>query len=163
MNMTLLYLSDLFTSAIVVYSLPVSKPNIFLISAISLFSDTFFCNSPLTFITLPFKGYTPIVFLSSDDNPEMTPVLAESPSQKIRTQSEDFSVPAQLASVSFGIPLIDLDLVPSVFFAALFSLTSVNCSAASITPIFATFSINLSLTSHFEPNLADGVFIKSLV
>ena len=93
----------------------------------------------------------------------MIPAFAESPSQNMTTQSLDFSVPAQLASVNFGIPRTDLDLTPSVFLAALFSLTSVNCNAASITPILATFSINLSLTSHFDPNLEEGVFIKSLV
>jgi len=103
------------------------------------------------------------VFLSSDDSPEITPVFAESPSQKIIIQSFDLSVPAQLASSSLGIPLIDLLLVPSVFFAALLSFTSVICKAASITPIFATFSINLSVTSHFDPNLEEGVFIKSFV
>ena len=93
----------------------------------------------------------------------MIPALAESPSQKMIIQSFDFSVPAQFASVNLGIPLTDLLLTPSVFLAALFSFTSVNCKAASITPIFATFSINLSLTSHFEPNLEEGVFIKSFV
>ena len=100
---------------------------------------------------------------SSDDNPEIIPALAESPSQNIIIQSLDLSVPAQFASVNLGIPLILLLLTPSVFLAALFSLISVNAQAASITPILAIFSINLSETSHLEPNLDDGVFIKSLV
>ena len=87
------------------------------------------------------------------------PALAESPSQKIIIQSFDLSVPAQLASVNLGMPRILLVLVPSFFFAALFSFTSVKAHAASITPILATFSTNLSVTSHLEPNLDEGVFI----
>ena len=89
----------------------------------------------------------------------MIPAFAESPSQKMMLQSLDFSVPAQFASVNLGMPRTDLLLTPSVFFAALFSLTSVNCNAASITPILAIFSMNLSLTSHLDPNLEEGVFI----
>ena len=104
-----------------------------------------------------------MILRSSEDRPEIIPALAESPSQNIIVQSFDFSVPAQFASVSFGIPRILLVFAPSVFFAALFSFTSVKAQAASITPILATFSMNLSLTSHLEPNLEDGVFIKSLV
>ena len=96
---------------------------------------------------------------SSEDNPEIIPAFAESPSQNIIIQSLDFSVPAQLASVNLGIPLMLLVLDPSVFFAALFSFTSVKAQAASITPIFASFSINLSVTSHLDPNLEEGVFI----
>ena len=159
MKRTLPYRNCLYTSSIVLYFLPVSRPKIFLISVISLFSEIFLTFSPLTLRILPFIGYTPIILRSSDDNPEIIPAFAESPSQNITTQSLDFSVPAQLASVSFGIPRTDLLLTPSVFFAALFSFTSVNCKAASITPILATFSINLSDTSHLDPNLAEGVFM----
>ena len=122
-------------------------------------SAIFLTDSPRTFNSFPFKGYTPIILRSSEDNPERMPALAESPSQRINIQFFDLSVPAQLASVNLGMPLTDLLLVPSVFLAALDSLTSVNCNAASITPIFATFSINLSVTSHLEPNLEEGVFI----
>ena len=42
------------------------------------------------------------MFLSSDDNPDIIPDLAESPSQKIIIQSFDLSVPAQFASVNLG-------------------------------------------------------------
>ena len=130
-----------------------------LISAISLLSAIFFTPSPRTFINFPLSGYTPIVLRSSDDNPDITPVFAESPSVRRRMQSFDLSVPAQFASVNFGIPLT-LRLLPfSFFFTSLICFTSVIAHAVSITPIFATFSINLSLTSHFDPNLLDGVFI----
>ena len=53
----------------------------------------------------------------------------------------------------------DIVFIPSVFLAAFVSLTSVRAHAASITPILAILSMNLSLTSHFDPNLDDGVFM----
>jgi hypothetical protein len=39
-----------------------------------------------------------------DERPETTIVLAESPSVRIRVQSNDFKVPASLASSNLGIP-----------------------------------------------------------
>ena len=119
--------------------------------------------SPRTFIILPFIGYTPKILRSSEESPETIPALAESPSQKMITHCLDLSVPAQFASINFGIPRMCLLLMPSVFLAALFSFTSVSAHAASITPIFASFSMNLSLTTQDEPNFALGVFMKSLV
>ena len=101
----------------------ICPPKILVISAISLFSKTFFMGSPLTFINLPLRGYTPIMFLSSDDRPDMIPVFAESPSQKIIMQCLDLSVPAQFASSNFGMPRIVLLFVPSTFFTALSSFT----------------------------------------
>ena len=54
-------------------------------------------------------------------------------------------------------------LLPSVFFAALLSFTSVKAQAAFITPIFAIFSMKLSLTEQVEPNFVDAVPNSSLV
>uniref|UniRef100_A0A6C0AWU5 Uncharacterized protein n=1 Tax=viral metagenome TaxID=1070528 RepID=A0A6C0AWU5_9ZZZZ len=101
----------------------------------------------------------PIMLRSSEDNPDTIPAFAESPSQNIIVHSDDLIVPAQLASINFGIPLIIRVFDPSLFLATLFSFTSVNAQALSITPIFANFSTNFSLTVHDEPNLAIGVFI----
>ena len=115
--------------------------------------------SPRTFNIFPFIGYTPYEFLSSEESPETIPAFAESPSQNIIVHSDERSVPAQLASINFGIPRMFFVLVPSVFLAALFSFTSVKAHAASITPIFANFSINLSDTTHTDPNFEKGVFI----
>ena len=52
---------------------------------------------------------------------------------------------------------------PSVFLAALHSFTSVRAQAASITPILATFSMNLSDTEQDDPNLDACVVMNSLV
>ena len=49
------------------------------------------------------------------------------------------------------------------FFTALFSLTSVILQAVAITPILASFSINLSDTSQEEPKLLTAVLRQSLV
>ena len=101
----------------------------------------------------------PIILRSSEDSPDTIPAFAESPSQNIIVHSDDFDVPAQFASINFGIPLIIRVLEPSLFLATLFSFTSVSAHAPSITPIFASFSINLSLIVHNEPNLDIGVFM----
>ena len=157
-NKILPYLRFVFISS-EVYVLFDSNPRIFFISIISLLSITFLFVSPLTFNNLPFIGYTPIIFLSVDDSPDTIPAFAESPSQNIIVHIFDFSVPAQFASISLGIPLIFLDFVPSFFFACLFSLISLKAHALSTIPSFANFSINLLLTLHEEPNLLTGVFI----
>ena len=116
-----------------------------------------------TFINLPFSGNTPYLFRSSFDNPETIPALAESPSHKINTQSLERVVPAQFASINFGIPRILLVFLPSVFFAALFSFNSVRLIAASITPSLIRDLMKSSGTSHLDPNLATGVLSVSFV
>ena len=115
--------------------------------------------SPRMLNILPFIGYTPIIFLSSRERPEIIPDFAESPSHKIKIHSLDLTVPAKLASTSLGILRIVLHFVPSVFLAALFSFTSVRLHARVITPIFANFSINLLETSQLEPKL-DTALVK---
>ena len=67
---------------------------------ISLFSFILFNDSPLTLNIFPFIGYTPIVFLSSFDNPDTIPAFAESPSHKINVHWLDLTVPAKLASIN---------------------------------------------------------------
>ena len=162
MNITLPYRSRLAASS-AVYSRPFSSPRMRLISAISVFSAMRLIASPRTFMNLPFTGYTPIVLRSSLLRPDTMPALAESPSQKMIVHCADFSVPAKLASMSFGMPRMVRVLAPSVFFAAFASLTSVKAQAASITPIFATFSTNSSLTVQADPKFALVVVSSSFV
>ena len=112
----------------------------------------------MTLRSLPRKGNTPYRFLSCFERPDITPALAESPSVRISVHSHDLRPPAHMAPVYLGIPLIEIVLRPSVFFAAFVSLISVKLIAASITPNFlTTCSMNLSDTLHFVPNLLDGV------
>ena len=85
----------------------------------------------------------------------MIPAFAESPSQNIIVHSADFEVPAQLASISLGIPRIFFALFPSVFLAALVSFISLIAHAESATPILAILSIHLSEIVQLEPNLLE--------
>ena len=136
---------------------------IFFILVISSLSFILDCVISRTFNNFPFKGNTPYLFLSSFDSPETIPAFAESPSHKIKIQSDDFEVPAQLASINFGIPRMLLVFLPSVFLAALLSFSSVKLIAASITPSFIKDLMKSSGTSHLEPNLETGVFNVSFV
>ena len=104
-----------------------------------------------------------MILRSSLLRPLTIPAFAESPSQKMIMHCPDFSVPAKLASISFGIPRMVRVFAPSVFFAALASFTSVRAHAASITPILAIFSTNSSLTVHVEPKFAVVVVSSSFV
>ena len=123
----------------------------------SAFSFSFFWDASFALRGLPRSGNTPYMFRSSLERPDTMPPFAESPSQRISVHCADLAPPAQLASVSFGRPLIVLVLRPSVFLAVLLSLISVRLTAASITPSLPTPSTNLALTAAREPNLGIGV------
>ena len=100
-----------------------------------------------------------MILRSSLDNPDTIPESALNPSHKIRVHLPDSAVPLRFASTKLAMPRQDLVLTPSVFLANRFSLASVSEHARSITPIFATFSMNASVTTHDDPNLPTGVFI----
>ena len=93
---------------------------------------------------------------SFDDKADITPAFADNPSHNKSVHSFERDVPALLASVKFSIPRITRVLLPSVFFAFFSSFTWVRAHAVAITPSFATFSINASVTVGNDPNFAEG-------
>ena len=133
----------------VLYLRPLSKPKIRFRLVISSFLAILVAISSRTFISFPFNGKTPIRLRSSEETPEMTEALAESPSVKINTASEDFLVPAYSAGEYLGIPRMVFFFLPSDLRS---SRKLVIFMARSATPNLYTPSMNLSDTVHEDPN-----------
>ncbi|ABT15186.1 hypothetical protein NY2A_b787R [Paramecium bursaria Chlorella virus NY2A] len=71
-----------------------------------------------TFNSFPRRGNTPYLSRPTTDSPAIASVAAESPSVRMRVHILLLFVPAHVASLSLGIPVTRIFLVPSVFFSS---------------------------------------------
>lgn len=119
--------------------------------------DDFFtclCEASRTLRSLPRSGYTPYLSRPTTPKPATAKVLAESPSVKIKVQSNEFLVPASLASSNLAMPFNLLVFLPVCLpFNCWSALNLDQANTDSTIPHFSNCLLNLSVKVHLEPNL----------
>mmetsp|Transcript_28276 Transcript_28276/g.81411 ORF Transcript_28276/g.81411 Transcript_28276/m.81411 type:complete len:211 (-) Transcript_28276:881-1513(-) len=108
-----------------------------------------------TFRGLPRRGKPPYLSRPTTLRPATARALALSPSVRINVHSSEPLLPAQLASSSLGTPVsrTERPVAFIFFFISMDSLALAHCSTVSTIPVFSTFLMVESDTSHLEPNL----------
>jgi len=99
----------------------------------------------------PLNGNMPYLSLPMEAIPDTAIVLAESPSVNISVHSNDFPVPASLASSNLGIPwsFLCFDLGPN-FSSWLSALNFAQDNTASTIPTFVIYNCIVMITKHVK-------------